>query len=88
MYQVAPGATPLSQTPAGQAQAPPQNAAANNGDQDANDDFMDDEEFGQRDWLDYLYTFSRFMVLIGIVYFYSSIYRFFAVGGVFLLIYA
>jgi len=47
----------------------------------------DDEEFRQRDWLDYVYTFSRFLVLIGIVYFYSSLTRFLMVAVFFLAVY-
>lgn len=39
----------------------------------------DDDEFGQRDWLDYVYIFSRFMVLISIVYFYFNFIRFLVV---------
>lgn len=47
----------------------------------------DDEEFEQRDWLDYIYVFFRFLVLLSIVYFYSSVSRFFGVAIGFLLIY-
>lgn len=47
----------------------------------------DDDEFGQRDWLDYVYTFSRFMVLISIVYFYSNFTRFLAVAAFFFFVY-
>lgn len=48
----------------------------------------DDEEFfGPRDWLDYVYTFSRFLVLISIVYFYSNFTRFLAVAAFFFLVY-
>ncbi|XP_048752904.2 homocysteine-responsive endoplasmic reticulum-resident ubiquitin-like domain member 2 protein [Ostrea edulis] len=47
----------------------------------------DDDEFGQRDWLDYVYTFSRFLVLISIVYFYSNFTRFLAVAAFFFLVY-
>ncbi|XP_052816205.1 homocysteine-responsive endoplasmic reticulum-resident ubiquitin-like domain member 2 protein [Mya arenaria] len=48
---------------------------------------MEDEEFQNRDWLDYLYMFSRFMVLIGIVYFYSNFTRFLMVAVFFLAMY-
>lgn len=47
----------------------------------------DDEEFGQRDWLDYVYVFFRFLVLLSIVYFYSSASRFLAVSMGFFAIY-
>ena len=47
----------------------------------------DDEEFGQRDWLDWVYTFCRFMVLMGIVYFYSNFTRFFLVFAFFFIVY-
>lgn len=50
-------------------------------------DLDDDDEFGQRDWLDWIYTFCRFMVLIGIVYFYSNFTRFFLVFAFFFIIY-
>lgn len=84
-YQVPPN-TPV--TP--QAGAQPHNAADNGNQQDnAAEEAEDlDEEFRQRDWLDYLYTFSRFMVLLGIVYFYSSMTRFLMVAAFFLVVYA
>ncbi|KAL3858899.1 hypothetical protein ACJMK2_009148 [Sinanodonta woodiana] len=47
----------------------------------------DDDEFGQRDWLDYIYTFSRLLVLIGIVYFYSTPSRFLMVIVCFFVVY-
>lgn len=47
----------------------------------------EDDEFGQRDWLDYVYTFSRFLVLISIVYFYSNFTRFLAVAAFFFFVY-
>lgn len=46
-----------------------------------------DDEFGQHDWLDYIYTFSRFMVLISIVYFYSNFTRFAVVALFFFIVY-
>lgn len=46
-----------------------------------------DDEFGQHDWLDYVYTFSRFMVLISIVYFYSNFTRFAIVALFFFIVY-
>lgn len=50
---------------------------------------VDDEdgEERHRDWLDYLYTFSRFSVLLSIVYFYSTISRFVLVLTFFLFFY-
>lgn len=50
-------------------------------------DMDEEEEFGQRDWLDYIYTFCRFMVLMGIVYFYSNFTRFFLVFAFFFIVY-
>lgn len=47
----------------------------------------DDDEFGHRDWLDYLYTFSRFMILVTIVYFYSNFTRFLMVFAFFVVVY-
>lgn len=47
----------------------------------------DEEELEHRDWLDYLYVFFRFLVLLSIVYFYSSATRFVAVSLGFLFIY-
>ena len=46
-----------------------------------------DDELGQHDWLDYIYTFSRFMVLISIVYFYSNFTRFAIVALFFFIAY-
>ena len=46
-----------------------------------------DDELGQHDWLDYVYTFSRFMVLISIVYFYSNFTRFAIVALFFFIAY-
>lgn len=42
----------------------------------ANDD--DEDEMGNRDWLDWVYTFIRFLLLLCILYFYSSFDRFMA----------
>ena len=47
----------------------------------------DDDENANRDWLDWLYTLSRFGVLLGIVYFYSTFSRFLMVLGLFVFIY-
>lgn len=50
---------------------------------------MDDEddEFEQRDWLDWLYAACRFVILLSIVYFYSTISRFVVVFLTFFLLY-
>ena len=45
------------------------------------------EEGRRRDWLDWLYTFSRFSVLLSIVYFYSTPSRFILVVTFFLFFY-
>lgn len=48
----------------------------------------EDDEEGNRDWLDWVYTLSRFAVLLSIVYFYSTISRFVLVFGFFFMVYA
>ncbi|XP_028904857.1 homocysteine-responsive endoplasmic reticulum-resident ubiquitin-like domain member 2 protein isoform X1 [Ornithorhynchus anatinus] len=45
------------------------------------------EEDVNRDWLDWMYTFSRAAILLSIVYFYSSFSRFVMVMGAMLLVY-
>ncbi|XP_020820067.1 LOW QUALITY PROTEIN: homocysteine-responsive endoplasmic reticulum-resident ubiquitin-like domain member 2 protein [Phascolarctos cinereus] len=45
------------------------------------------EEDLNRDWLDWMYTFSRAAILLSIVYFYSSFSRFIMVMGAMLLVY-
>ena len=47
----------------------------------------DDEENPNRDWLDWLYTLSRFGVLLAIVYFYSTFSRFLLVFTFFTMVY-
>lgn len=47
---------------------------------------LNEEDFN-RDWLDWVYTFSRAAVLLSIVYFYSSFSRFVMVMGAMLLVY-
>ncbi len=47
----------------------------------------DDEDDGNRDWLDWVYTLCRFGVLISIVYFYSTLGRFVLVFGFFFVVY-
>ncbi|XP_064025766.1 homocysteine-responsive endoplasmic reticulum-resident ubiquitin-like domain member 2 protein isoform X3 [Pogoniulus pusillus] len=47
---------------------------------------VNEEDFN-RDWLDWMYTFSRAAILLSIVYFYSSFSRFIMVMGAMLLVY-
>ncbi|XP_013402446.1 transcription factor mef2A [Lingula anatina] len=49
--------------------------------------FQEEEEEENRDWLDWVYTLSRFSVLLSIVYFYSTLSRFLMVLGFFVLVY-
>ncbi|XP_071785593.1 homocysteine-responsive endoplasmic reticulum-resident ubiquitin-like domain member 2 protein isoform X1 [Asterias amurensis] len=58
---------------------PDQNVRMNAGLGPAVDD--NDDENAHRDWLDYIYTFCRFVVLLSLVYFYSSLSRFLMVTG-------
>jgi len=51
----------------------------------ANDD--DDDDMGNRDWLDWVYTFIRFMLLLCILYFYSSFDRFIATMVLVVIVY-
>ncbi|NXI90497.1 HERP1 protein, partial [Psophia crepitans] len=48
---------------------------------------MEEEEQGNRDWLDWLYSATLFYVFVNIVYFYSSISRFLLVMGGTVLMY-
>lgn len=48
---------------------------------------IDDDNENNRDWLDRLYTFSRFAVLLSIVYFYSSFNRFLFVSSITMVLY-
>ncbi|XP_067651489.1 homocysteine-responsive endoplasmic reticulum-resident ubiquitin-like domain member 2 protein isoform X2 [Haliotis asinina] len=47
----------------------------------------DEEDVEHRDWLDYIYILFRFLVLLSIVYFYSTFSRFVAVFIGFVIIY-
>uniref|UniRef100_H0VLL7 Homocysteine-responsive endoplasmic reticulum-resident ubiquitin-like domain member 2 protein n=1 Tax=Cavia porcellus TaxID=10141 RepID=H0VLL7_CAVPO len=47
---------------------------------------LNEDDFN-RDWLDWVYTFSRAAILLSIVYFYSSFSRFVMVMGAMLLVY-
>ena len=49
--------------------------------------FEDEDEDLNRDWLDWSYIMCRFAVLLAIVYFYSTLGRFFMVFGFFFFIY-
>ena len=51
----------------------------------ANDD--DEDEMRNRDWLDWVYTFIRFMLLLCILYFYSSLDRFIATFTLVVVVY-
>ena len=51
----------------------------------ANDD--DEDEMRNRDWLDWVYTFIRFLLLLCILYFYSSFDRFVATMSLVIVIY-
>ncbi|KAL7633287.1 UNVERIFIED_CONTAM: hypothetical protein RMT77_016392 [Armadillidium vulgare] len=46
-----------------------------------------EEEMVARDWLDYLYFGSRMLILLSIVYFYSTLTRFIIVSGISIFIY-
>jgi len=48
---------------------------------------LDEEDFRERDWLDYLYMGSRLMLLFMILYFYSSMQRFLFVTICCILVY-
>lgn len=48
---------------------------------------VEDEDDVERDWLDWVYTASRFAVFLSIVYFYSSLSRFILVMASLLFMY-
>ena len=52
----------------------------------ANDD-DDEDEMRNRDWLDYVYMFVRFLLLLCILYFYSSFDRYLATTLLIVLVY-
>ncbi|XP_038069999.1 homocysteine-responsive endoplasmic reticulum-resident ubiquitin-like domain member 2 protein [Patiria miniata] len=64
---------------------PDQNVRMNAGLGPAVDD--DDDENVNRDWLDWIYTFCRFSVMLSLVYFYSSLSRFLMVVGFMIFMY-
>ena len=88
-----PQTTAATVTPPPQAEAAPQPAAPVNDEPPPirmnaqGGPVMDEEDRAHRDWLDYLYTFTRFLVMISIVYFNSSLSRFLLVVGGALLLY-
>ncbi|XP_076449741.1 homocysteine-responsive endoplasmic reticulum-resident ubiquitin-like domain member 2 protein [Babylonia areolata] len=94
-YQVPPPPQPANpvQAPAPQPAAnpaPPNNNNAppnQNMRMNAQGGMEEDDEEEQRDWLDYIYVCFRFLVLVSIVYFYSSASRFFAVSLGFFAVY-
>ncbi|XP_076862129.1 homocysteine-responsive endoplasmic reticulum-resident ubiquitin-like domain member 2 protein [Brachyhypopomus gauderio] len=75
---VAPPTAVLPREGRGVAHDVPQNAPAREG---------QNEEEVNRDWLDWVYTASRAIILLSIVYFYSSFSRFVMVMGAMLLLY-
>lgn len=48
---------------------------------------MEEEEGGNRDWLDWLYSATLFYVFVNVIYFYSSVSRFLLVMGGTVLMY-
>lgn len=92
-YQVPAAAQPANpvQAPAPQPAAnpaPANNAAPNpNMRMNAQGGMEEDDEEEHRDWLDYIYVCFRFLVLVSIVYFYSSASRFFTVAIGFFAVY-
>nr|XP_008111049.1 PREDICTED: homocysteine-responsive endoplasmic reticulum-resident ubiquitin-like domain member 2 protein isoform X1 [Anolis carolinensis] len=79
---------PANEPPVAPNVAPPENRPANQNVQmnAQGGPVMNEEEFN-RDWLDWMYTFSRAAILLSIVYFYSSFSRFVMVMGAMLLVY-
>nr|XP_060637605.1 homocysteine-responsive endoplasmic reticulum-resident ubiquitin-like domain member 2 protein isoform X2 [Anolis sagrei ordinatus] len=79
---------PANEPPAAPNVAPPENRPVNQNVQmnAQGGPVMNEEEFN-RDWLDWMYTFSRAAILLSIVYFYSSFSRFIMVMGAMLLVY-
>lgn len=68
--------------------APANNAPPNqNMRMNAQGGMEEDDEVEQRDWLDYIYVFFRFLVFVSVIYFYSSASRFLTVSLGFLTFY-
>ncbi|XP_032093434.1 homocysteine-responsive endoplasmic reticulum-resident ubiquitin-like domain member 2 protein isoform X1 [Thamnophis elegans] len=79
---------PANEAPAAPNVAPQENRPINqNVQMNAQGGPVINEEDFNRDWLDWIYTFSRATVLLSIVYFYSSFSRFVMVMGAMLLVY-
>ncbi|XP_007431544.1 homocysteine-responsive endoplasmic reticulum-resident ubiquitin-like domain member 2 protein isoform X1 [Python bivittatus] len=79
---------PVNEAPAAPNVAPQENRPVNqNVQMNAQGGPVMNEEDFNRDWLDWMYTFSRAAILLSIVYFYSSFSRFVMVMGAMLLVY-
>uniref|UniRef100_A0A0B8RUP0 Homocysteine-responsive endoplasmic reticulum-resident ubiquitin-like domain member 2 protein n=1 Tax=Philothamnus irregularis TaxID=1899461 RepID=A0A0B8RUP0_9SAUR len=79
---------PANEAPAAPNVAPQENRPINqNVQMNAQGGPVINEEDFNRDWLDWIYTFSRAAILLSIVYFYSSFSRFVMVMGAMLLVY-
>lgn len=81
---------PAQNPPANQNAAAPVNAVANQNLQmnaQGGPLMEEEEEGGNRDWLDWLYSATLFYVFVNIIYFYSSISRFLLVMGGTVLMY-
>uniref|UniRef100_A0A8C3B4G6 Homocysteine inducible ER protein with ubiquitin like domain 1 n=1 Tax=Cairina moschata TaxID=8855 RepID=A0A8C3B4G6_CAIMO len=81
---------PAQNQPGNQNAAPQVNAAANQNlrmNAQGGPLMEEEEEGGNRDWLDWLYSATLFYVFVNIIYFYSSISRFLLVMGGTVLMY-
>ncbi|XP_010082516.1 PREDICTED: homocysteine-responsive endoplasmic reticulum-resident ubiquitin-like domain member 1 protein, partial [Pterocles gutturalis] len=80
---------PAQNQPGNQNAAAQVNAAANQnlGMNAQGGPLMEEEEGGNRDWLDWLYSATLFYVFVNIIYFYSSVSRFLLVMGGTVLMY-
>ncbi|XP_043937346.1 homocysteine-responsive endoplasmic reticulum-resident ubiquitin-like domain member 1 protein isoform X2 [Protopterus annectens] len=84
-----PNQVPAVNLPADGGVQPPANAQANqNLRMNAQGGpLMEEEEDMNRDWLDWIYTAARFSIFLSILYFYSSLSRFFLVSSAMVLMY-
>ncbi|NWH64377.1 HERP1 protein, partial [Geococcyx californianus] len=81
---------PAQNQPGNQNAAAPVNAAANQNlrmNAQGGPLMEEEEEGGNRDWLDWLYSATLFYVFVNIIYFYSSVSRFLLVMGGTVLMY-